>query len=258
MPFSNDAFITRVREYLTMEAITRQIDAPDAGNALDEGLADNVFYNFDADSVLAIWHAVEDIALEEGSGSLVAAIQEFPWFESQRERYESLALTLDQVEVIGAGPLPRRIPRLKFVADKKGAMKKFRALVYEGPHVEVAFVTEQENGAKDFEARRFTGFYTFEAGLVGRLRADLMELLAGRSESYREFARQRAIYDAGREIQRELAIQKEALANAVRRLRLDGERYRPRQFVSDLEKGLSRLVEWKNKMPKLIEQVEEN
>jgi len=86
----------------------------------------------------------------------------------------------------------------------------------------------------------------------------LMDLVAGRSDGFREFARQRAIYEAGREIQRELAAQKDALAKAVRRLRLDGERYRPRQFVAELEKGLSRLVEWKNKMPKLIEQVEEN
>ena len=234
-----------------MEAITRQIDAPQSGNALDSGLAADVFYDFDADSLLAIWHAVEDIALEEGSGSMVAAVQEFRWVESQRERYESLALTLEQIELIGTGAMPRRIPHLKFVADKKGSAKKFRALVYEGPHTQVAFVTEQQNQAKDFEARRFTGFYTFEAGLVGRLRADLMEF------SFREFARQRAIYDAGREIQRELANQKEALAKAVRRLRLDGERYRPRQFVSDLEKGLSRLVQWKDKMPKLIEQVEE-
>jgi len=83
-------------------------------------------------------------------------------------------------------------------------------------------------------------------------------LLAGRSDSFREFARQRTIYEAGRQIQQEFAMQKDALAKAVRRLRLDGERYRPRQFASDLEKGLNRLVEWKNKMPKLIEQAEGN
>ena len=231
-----------------MEATTRQIDAPERRNALDSGLADNVFYEFDADSLVALWHALEDIALEEASGSLIATIQEFPWLESQRERYEQLALTLDNVEVIGSGAVPRRIPRTKFTTDKKGALKRYRSLLYKGPHVQAAFVAEQMNEAKDFEARRFTGFYTFEARLVDRLHADLI----------REFARQRAIYDADREIQRELAMQGEALAKAVRRLRLDSGPYRTRDFISELEKGLSRLVQWKNKMPKLIEQVEGN
>ena len=250
--------MTRVREYLTIEATTRQIDGPEAANALEQGLADNIFYEFDADSLVAIWHAVEDIALEEASGSLLAAIQEFPWLESQRERYASLALTLDHIDVIGAGAIPRRVPRSRFVADKKGSARRFRAVIYQGRAADVAFVAEQQGNAKDFDARRFTGFYTFDGGLIARLRGDLLDLVGGRGESFREFARQRAIYEAGRELQREFAVQKEALAKAVRRLRLDGERYRPRQFVSDLEKGLSRLVEWKSKMPRLIARVEGN
>lgn len=232
-----------------MEATTRQIDALDAGNALERGLVDNVFYDFDADSLVAIWHAVEDIALEEAKGSLLAAVQEFSWLESQRERYEQLALTLDEVRVIGTGSAPRRNPRLKLMTDKKGTFNRFRAILYSGPRTEVAFVAEQTNKGRDFDARRFNGFYTFEPALAGRLRTDVTDL------SCREFQRQRAIYDAGREIQRELAMQREALAKAVRRLQLDGERYRPRQFASDVEKGLDRL---KNKMPKLMEQVEDN
>lgn len=255
---SNDGFMTRVREYLTMEATARQIDGAEGGNALDQGLADNLFYEFDADSVLAIWHAVEDIALEEGKGSLLAAMQEFSWFEAHRERYEQLGLTLDKVELAGTGSAPRRAARLKFLPDKKSVGKAFRGVVYEGPRVRVAFFGEQANQAKDFESRRFTGFYTFDEGLIARLRTDFVDLVAGRADSFREFTRQRAIYEAGRQIQREFAIQKDALAKAVRRLRLDGERYRPRQFASDLEKGLSRLFEWKNKMPKLIEQAEGN
>jgi len=248
----------RVREYLTMEATTQPLDGEKGRNALDQGLADNCFYEFDADSVVAIWHAVEDIALEEASGSLFAAIQEFSGLESQRERYEQLALTLDHIQLTGAGATPRRIPRLKFMPDRKGLVKEFRAVIYEGPHTQVAFVAEQQNEARDFDARRFTGFYTFDAGLIERLRADLNDLLAGRSETFREFARQRTIYEAERDIRRELTEQTDALAKAVRRLRVEGQRYRPRQFVSDLEKGLSRLVKWKDKIPKLIAQVEGN
>src|SRR5688572_31111317 len=104
----------RVREYLTMEAAANQIDGADGGNAWNHGLADNVFYEFDADSVTAVWHALEDIALEEASGSLTAAVQEFSWVEAQRERCEQLALTLDDVEIIGNGAAPRGVPRLKF------------------------------------------------------------------------------------------------------------------------------------------------
>lgn len=241
-----------------MEATAKQIDGPQNENALDRGLADNVFYEFDADSLVAIWHAVEDIALEEGGGSLIAGIQEFSWFESQRDRYEQLGLTLDKVELIGAGALPRRTARISFVPDKKGAVKRFRGLIYTGPRVQVAFFAEQQNAAKDFDTRRFTGFYTFDEGLIRRLRADFPDLLAGRSDSFREFARQRAIYEAGLQIQRELAMQKDALAKAVRRLRLDSKHYRPGQFALDLEKGLSRLFAWKNKMPKLIARIEEN
>ena len=250
--------MTRVREYLTMEATANQVDGAEGGNALDQGLADNFFYEFDADSLVAIWHAVEDIALEEGAGSLLASMQEFSWFETQRERYEQLGLTVDKVELIGIGAVPRRTAHLKFLPDKKGAAKPFRGLIYAGARVQMAFFAEQKNQAKEFESRRFTGFYTFDEGLIARLRADFLDLVAGRSDTFREFARQRAIYEAGRQIQREFAIQKDALARAVRRLRLDGERYRPRQFASDLEKGLSRLFEWKNKMPRLIERAEGN
>jgi hypothetical protein len=43
---------------------------------------------------------------------------------------------------------------------------------------------------------------------------------------------------------------------AVRRLQLDGERYRVGHFASDLEKGLSRLHQWKTRMPQILARAE--
>ena len=112
--FSNDALLSRVREYLPMDALVREtdVDGNATGDEAPRAFAPNTFYVFDAEALGAFCHGIEDLALEAANGSLLAAFQTFENFKAHRERYCHLAVTVDSVEVLGAGPVrcePSRI-----------------------------------------------------------------------------------------------------------------------------------------------------
>ncbi len=239
-----------------MDARIREIDAAGkAGEAIRlSGVNDNTFYLFDGEAAGAVCHAIEDLALEEAHGSLLSAFQEFTAFEAQRERYTQLACTIDHIEVLGAGPVPRRTRRLKFLPDPKGACHDFRVVLYDGPRYQALFIGRQCNHARLFEEKQFLGFYTFESRLLERIHNHLRELLAGRAGNLREFARLQALDQAAKQIKSEFFRQTQAVDKAMRRLQLDGEYYCASKFASDLEKGLSRLHQWKTRMPQILAQ----
>src|SRR5206468_11554281 len=84
--------------------------------AVAGGLLENHFYLFDAEAILAASHAIEELALEEANGLLLATMQEFKYFEPHRERYWQLAATLEEARVIAKGKRPPRHGHLKFNA----------------------------------------------------------------------------------------------------------------------------------------------
>ena len=88
-PLSNEVFLRHVRDYLPMDASVWDTD--DKGKpcscALSAGMVENRFYRFDAEAFLAASHAIEELALEEACGFLLATMQEFRHFEPHRERY---------------------------------------------------------------------------------------------------------------------------------------------------------------------------
>ena len=250
--FSNRELLSSVREYLPAEAVAREIDAGGkTGNrVLHRELSDNTFYQFDAETVSAIGSAIEDLALEEADGSLLACFQDFNTFEAHRERYGHLAMTIDRVEVLGGGKVPPRIPSLRFIPDR-GGCNKFWAVLYQGRQSPALLICQQANQAKLFEEKTFVGFYTFDPALIGRMRQGLLDLARGRSPALAEFARQQTIDRAVKEVKREFVREREALSQAVGRLQVDDERYQVGQFKSDLEKGLLRLHHWKTRMPQI-------
>lgn len=255
---SNEDLLARVREYLPMDALLRQTD-PDgkpAAEAAVHALHPNTFYLFDGESLCSVCHAIEDLALEEANGHLLSAFQTFQNFEAHRERYGHIAVTVDNVEVLGAGRPGGRVRRVKFIKDGGSACREFRGVAYQGRNEQCLIIARQINQAAALEDRHFVGFYTFSPWLVTATREGLLQLAAGRCSSLREFSRQQAIDRAAKLIQREFSQEKEAMDKAVRRWQLQGERYRTNHFAADLEKGLSRLHQWKARLPEILAQAE--
>jgi len=256
--FSNKEFLGSVREYLPSEAVAREINADGkAGERVRPwDLGENTFYLFDAETMSAIGNAIEDLALEEADGSLLACFQQFKNFEVHRERYSHLATTIDRVEVLAGGKAPARIRRLKFVEDGRGACKNFWGVLYEGRRREALLICQQANQAKTFDEKTFLGFYTFNPWLLNRIRQEILDLVQGRASSLPEFQRQQGIDVAAKHIRLEFTREKEALGRAVSRFEVDSDRYRVSHFMSDLEQGLLRLRQCKTRMPEIIARAE--
>jgi hypothetical protein len=247
---TNHDFLTRVREYLQMDACVWETDENGAplGDGTLPDLQENAFYIFDGEALRAVSCAIEDIALEEANGSLLASIEEAGNIDN--ERYDQLAATIDDVQVIASGKLPRR-PRLKF-CPATDALKNFWAVVYDSGRIRAMVLAQQINDAPAFEQRRFRGFYTFNAGVVARVRQEFADLLGGKCPSLKEFSRLQAIDSAGKLLNAEFSRQRDALQEALRKLQSSDEDYRPRHFVADLDRALSQLQQWKVRLPELL------
>jgi hypothetical protein len=251
---SNEVFLRHVRDYLPMEASVWNTDAKGkpCSCAITGGMVENHFYLFDADAVLAVSHAIEELALEEANGFLLATMQEFKHFEPHRERYWQLAATIEEVRVIARG---KRLPRhghLKFFAINRPAIEDFWTVLYQGHRRQAMLICRQANGARVFEQKRFDGFYSFNPGLIDRGRRDIEEILARSALRMREFERLLAIDRAAKRLGAEFAREHRSVEEALRRIRTAGDRYEARHLAADLEKSLSRLKHLTDKLPGLV------
>jgi len=252
-PLSNEVFLRHVRDYLPMDASVWDTDekGKPSSCALTAGMVEHHFYCFDAEAILAVSHAIEELALEEANGFLLATMQEFKNFEPHRERYWQLAATLEDAWVIAKG---RRLPRhgqLKFIATDDTTLAPFWTVLYQGHHREAMLVSRQVNGAKIFEQKRFDGFYTFHPSLILRVRRDIEEILRGRASRMREFERLRAIDRAAKRFGAEFAREHKAVEQALRKMQIAGDRYEARDFAVDLERSLKRLKHLTGRLPGL-------
>lgn len=252
--FSNQDFLGRVREYLPSKTGIIETDA--SGNFLDEipleQVIENTFYRFDSDALLAFSHTLEDLALEEGSGALLAALQSPEQFDLVRDRYWQLAATLDEVEVITSGKLSRCHDRLKNCHDARRLVQKFWMVLYEGKNFQALFLCEQANDAEKFEEKQFVGFYTFNSRIVTQAREDMADALGGRCPELRQFAHARKIDRAAKHLKIEFAREKEAMEIAIEKLRNHGEDYQSHHFLADLDKTLERLNRLQTHLPEMI------
>ena len=251
---SNEVFLRHVRDYLPMDASvwnTNEKGKP-SSCAIATGMLENHFYLFDAEAILAASHAIEELALEEANGFLLATMQEFKNFEPHRERYWQLAATLEEARVIARGKRPPRHGHLKFIAAKHRTLGPFWTVLYQGRHRQAMLVCQQANEAQVFEQKRFNGFYTFNPGLIVRVRRDIEEILADRASQMREFDRLHAIDRGAKQLGAEFAREHKAVADALRKLQVSGDRYQARDFAADLGKSLRRLKLLSNKLPGLM------
>lgn len=209
--------------------------------ATADGLEENTFYLFDAEAVLSASHAIEELALDEATGSLLATFQDLRNFDAHHDRYWQLAATLDDVRVIGRGRKRASHDHLKFVLTTHQALAPFWIVLYQGRRTEAMLVCRQVRAAPVFERKRFIGFYALNGGLIARVRRDLEDILAGRGSTMREFDRLLALDQAAKQVNLRFAREQQAVEAALRRLQTDGGRYQTRHFAADFERALARL-----------------
>lgn len=253
---SCEDFTVRVREIEPSVAGIREADGEGHPGPEAFELADNRFYHLDSEAARAFVQAVEVLAIEEADGTLLTALGDFADFEAGRERYEQLAMALDRVEVIGAGKVPRPIRRIKFIGDSSGRCRGFLAAVYIGRKGSVWFAAGRNAAARKSQPLEYCGIFSFSARRAARLREELLETASGRAAGLPEYARLLAIDQFAKQLDAEFSRQKDEMLAAVRRLQSGDEAYRPGNFASDLEQGLTRLQQWKNRLPSMLEQVQ--
>ena len=220
--------------------------------AVAGGILENHFYLFDAEAILAASHAIEELALEEANGTLLATMQGFKHFEPHRERYWQLAATLADVRVVAHGKQPPRHGHLKFIATNHEALGLFWTVLYQGHHRQAMLVCRQTNTAKTFEEKRFEGCYTFNRELIERVRQDLDQILAGRAPRMWEFERLLVIDQAAKKLAAVFTREHKAVDGALRRLQTAGDHYATRHFTAVVQKSLSRLKQLTDRLPDLV------
>jgi Sensory domain in DIguanylate Cyclases and Two-component system len=124
----------------------------------------------DADAMLAISYAIEDIASEERQGELIATFQNFQNFMPHKARYVSLAEDIDAVRVWGCGKPPAKCGKVDFVVADDAKLLRYWLVLFDSPHARAVLLCKQVNKAEKFEDKKFLGFYSFNPYLVQSIR----------------------------------------------------------------------------------------
>jgi len=244
--FSSGDFLVWLRDYLSGDSSIHEHGAAGGEKVKLSSWRENRFYRFDAEAVAAICHGIEVFALEEANGKLTALLGDFRDFEAHSECYLQMAATIETVEVLGFGRAPRSLRHLQFRQDER--TKQYRGVIYQGEKQPAMFLCRSEPNSKRSH-NGFVGFYSLDRPLVARFAAELQN--SAEKQPLREFSRLETLDQATKELEQDLAQHRQAVGTALRRLQIDA-RYKPAQFASELEKGLSRLSEWKVRIPQLL------
>jgi hypothetical protein len=124
----------------------------------------------DSQAMLAISHAIEDIAVEEGKGELIATFQDFSNFLPYKARYMRLADELDAVRVWGCGKVPTKCGNVDFIQADEERLLRYWLVLFDSEHARAVLLCKQVNRAVKFEDKKFIGFYSFNPYLVQSIR----------------------------------------------------------------------------------------
>jgi hypothetical protein len=124
----------------------------------------------DSEAMLAISHAIEDIAGEERKGELIATFQDFKNFAPYRARYMGLADDLDAVRVWGCGRPPEKCGKVDFIVADEAKLLRYWLVLFDSADTRAVLLCKQVNKAEKFEDKKFLGFYSFNPYLVQSIR----------------------------------------------------------------------------------------
>jgi hypothetical protein len=132
--------------------------------------AHDITHVFNNEAMLAISHAIEDLAAEVREGELLATFQKMENFSYQRRRYAGLSRDLDAVRVWASGRPPARAGKIDFVPILRPELEKYWVVLFSSPQAHAVLVCRQANEATTFAEKVFTGFYSFNPFLVESIR----------------------------------------------------------------------------------------
>ena len=124
----------------------------------------------DSKAMLAISHAIEDVAAEERQGELIATFQDFKNFLPHKNRYIGLAEGLDTVRVWGCGQVPQKCGKVDFIQADEQRLLRYWLVLFDSEHTRAVLLCKQVNRAEKFEDKKFLGFYSFNPYLVQSIR----------------------------------------------------------------------------------------
>jgi len=125
---------------------------------------------FNHEAMLAVSHAIEDLAHETSSGELISTFQHFDNFQHQKKRYNALARRLDAVRVWGEGEPPQDSSQIDFVPIFHAELTRYWVVLFDSPDVHALLFCKQANQTDQFHRKVFAGFYSFNPFLVRCIR----------------------------------------------------------------------------------------
>lgn len=149
--------------------------------------ASDITHLFNNKAMLAVSHAIEDMASEVREGELISTFQNFENFQPQKKRYKGLAKDLDAVRVWGEGTPPKRCPQIDFIPLFREEMKRYWVVVFSSPQQHAALICRQVNHSDSFNEKIFAGFYTFNPFVVESFRRQLNLMSVGLDSVVAEF-----------------------------------------------------------------------
>jgi hypothetical protein len=249
-------FLSRVNEYLSGDAKAFEMDTPgiDAIRGSAENLSADTFYVFNSGMMLALSHSIEDLAMDEARGRLWASFQDFANFSSHREKYCSMADTINEVVVMGCGKKPAPAGGIRFLSARRESLGEYWVVLYQGPRRHLLLLGRQCNQAADVEERRFAGFFTFDPKLVESARRDIEGLLDGSETAMNLFCAMQAVDQASKHVRSTFAKEQAVLEAGLRQWRTAaGGRRNPNQILRTLGASLQRLEELKGRLSEMLD-----
>jgi Sensory domain in DIguanylate Cyclases and Two-component system len=175
--------------------------------------ARDIIHVFEPETMLAVSHAIEDLASETRCGELISTFQKFTNFLPQKKRYLSLAQDLDAVRVWGAGEKPKGCPGIDFIVANDPKIVKYWLVLFESPENHAVLVCKQVNKSTVYADKKFIGFYSFNPYLVQSIRWRFNLLSSGLDKIMRHWDKSMMLPDLKfRDLDKFLGSEKKAIA----------------------------------------------
>gem|GEM_PF-759814 len=130
----------------------------------------DITHLFNNEAMLAVSHAIEDLASEHREGELISTFQKLQNFLPQKKRYIGLSKDLDAVRVWGEGQPPKGCNRIDFIPIFRPELEKYWLVLFAGRKAHAVLVCHQVNRTDQFDKKIFAGFYSFNPFLVESIR----------------------------------------------------------------------------------------
>ena len=139
----------------------------------------DVTHLFNHEAMLAVSHAIEDLAADIGEGELVSTFQHVNHFVPQRERYLNLAKRLHAVRVWAEGEPPTGTASIDFIPIFHPELARYWVVLFDSEDIHAVLFCKQANGCCESPKKVFSGFYSFNPFLVRCIRRRFSLLACG-------------------------------------------------------------------------------